>query len=246
MKKSISALYLLLPLAILFLGSCRMERVKGNQNIISREIVISDYEQISVSGDGIKVNYTQSDEAPYLKIECDQNIMDLLCIESNDDVLLIRPQNKKSTISPSRFTITTRSPKLRKIKMGGSVDFLVHDSLVCNKLYIDMAGKNSIRIDSLSADQLDCQSAGNGRLELKGTARQIKFNSVGKNTFGTFDLRTDNFHSKTMGKTDVEITVLKRITTKNLGKIYVAFKTEGNKISRNFNSIGSANYTTLP
>lgn len=246
MKKSNSILYILLSLAVLLLGSCHVERVKGNGNIVSREIAVSDYQQILVLGNGIEANYTQSDEGPYLKIECDQNILDLLRIESNDQVLLIRPQNKNMTISPSRFTITARSSKLRKIKMGGSVDFVVHDSLLCGKLYIDMAGKNSIRIDSLSAEQLDCQSAGEGLVKLKGTATHTKFHSIGKNTFGALDLRTDHFDARTIGKTDMEITVLKRITTKNVGKMKVAFQTEGHAISRNFNSIGSAFYNTLP
>lgn len=246
MKKSIAALCLLLSLTVLLLGSCRMERVKGNGNIVSREIAVSDYQQIVVLGNGITANYTQSDAGPYLKIECDENILDLLRIESQDSVLLIRPQNKNVAISPSQFTITARSSKLRKIKMGGSVDFLVHDSLLCSKLYIDMAGKNSIRIDSLSADQLDCQSAGEGLLKLKGTATHTTFKAVGKHTFGALDLRTDNFNTRTIGKTDMKITVLKKITTKNVGKMKVDFQTEGHTISRNFNSIGSAWYNTLP
>lgn len=246
MKKSILSICLFLSLTVLLLGCGRKETVRGNGNIVKKEIAISDYQDILLGGNGVKVNYTQSDDGPYLQIECDQNILNLLHIESKENVLRIRPQNKDFTLVPSRFTITTRSSKLRNIKMGGSTDFLVHDSLVCDRLNIDMVGKSNIRIDSLAVEQLDCNSAGNGNFELKGTATKTKFKSVGKNTFGTIDLRTDNFDAQTMGKTDVEITVLKRIAIKNLGKLYVTYQTEGNKISRNFNSLGSATYHTLP
>lgn len=246
MKKSILSISLLLSVILLFLASCQKYTVKGDGNIVSRIIPVSDYQKILLGGQGVKVNYTQSDEGPYLKIEGDRNILDLLCIESNNQSLMIRPNNKHMLISPSRLTITTRSSELKRIEMTGAIKFEAFDSLVCSQLTIDIAGKNTIRIDSLAVTHiLDCRSVGDGKLELKGRAEETNFRSAGKNTFGTLDFRTNRFHSETLGNTDLEMTVLKDISTHNVGKIYVAYKTGPEKISQHFNWIGGGSYNLI-
>ena len=49
------------------------EKVEGNGNIITKEISISDYNEISTVG-VMEFVYEQSDAAPYLKIMIDENL----------------------------------------------------------------------------------------------------------------------------------------------------------------------------
>ena len=89
MKKTYSFLLAFTLMAGL-LCSCHLNRISGNGNVISKEIQIEDYDEIEIRGENIDLQYTQSDSTPYLKIETDQNIMELLEIKSDNKELQIQ------------------------------------------------------------------------------------------------------------------------------------------------------------
>lgn len=76
MKKSYSFILVFILMAGL-LCSCHINKVSGDGNVVSKEIPIKDYDEIQIEGENIDFKYMQSDDAPYLKVETDQNIMDL-------------------------------------------------------------------------------------------------------------------------------------------------------------------------
>ena len=80
MKKSYSFILVFILMAGL-LCSCHINKVSGDGNVVSKEIPIKDYDEIQIEGENIDFKYMQSDDAPYLKVETDQNIMDLLDIK---------------------------------------------------------------------------------------------------------------------------------------------------------------------
>lgn len=79
MKQSYSLILISTLMAGLFC-SCHINKISGDGNVVSKEIQIEDYDEIQIEGENIDLKYTQSDDAPYLKIETDQNIHDLLKI----------------------------------------------------------------------------------------------------------------------------------------------------------------------
>lgn len=77
MKKSYSFIFVFTLMAGL-LCSCHINKVSGDGNVVSKEIPIEDYDEIQIEGENIDLKYMQSGDAPYLKVETDQNIMDML------------------------------------------------------------------------------------------------------------------------------------------------------------------------
>lgn len=67
-------------------------KVSGDGNVVSKEIPIKDYDEIQIEGENVDFKYMQSDDVPYLKVETDQNIMDLLDINTDSKVLVVRPK----------------------------------------------------------------------------------------------------------------------------------------------------------
>lgn len=67
------------------------EKVEGNGNIITKEISISDYNEISTVG-VMEFVYEQSDAAPYLKIMIDENLFPLLKAQVDGKELIIGPE----------------------------------------------------------------------------------------------------------------------------------------------------------
>ena len=87
MKKSYSFILVLILMAGL-LCSCHINKVSGDGNVVSKEIPIKDYDEIQIEGENVDFKYMQSDDVPYLKVETDQNIMDLLDINTDSKVLV--------------------------------------------------------------------------------------------------------------------------------------------------------------
>ena len=108
MKKSYSFILVLILIAGL-LCSCHINKVSGDGNVVSKEIPIKDYDEIQIEGENVDFKYMQSDDVPYLKVETDQNIMDLLDINTDSKVLVVRPKNRHTGINPTRFIVITNS-----------------------------------------------------------------------------------------------------------------------------------------
>ena len=115
MKKSYSFILVLILIAGL-LCSCHINKVSGDGNVVSKEIPIKDYDEIQIEGENVDFKYMQSDDVPYLKVETDQNIMDLLDINTDSKVLVVRPKNRHTGINPTRFIVITNSTALKEFK----------------------------------------------------------------------------------------------------------------------------------
>ena len=68
--------------------------IKGDGNIITKEISISDYDEISYVGK-VNIKYEQSNASPFFKITIDENILPHLDIKIKGKTLIIQPKNEK-------------------------------------------------------------------------------------------------------------------------------------------------------
>ena len=96
----------------------------------------------------------QSDDVPYLKVETDQNIMDLLDINTDSKVLVVRPKNRHTGINPTRFIVITNSTALKEFKMAGGGNCDLGKGLNGKKLEIRFAGGGTIKADSIAITRL--------------------------------------------------------------------------------------------
>lgn len=223
MKKS----YLFILAFTLMAGllcSCHINRVRGNGTIVSQEVTIGDYNELHVDGENIDLTYVQSDDAPYLKVETDQNIMDILEMEVDGKELVIRPKNKYTGINPTRFIITTNSTALREFKMAGGGNCNLGQGITGDRLDIKMAGGGTIKADSITVDRLKCEIAGSGVISLSGTTKNTDIKSAGSCKIKAFDLQTNKLNCKSAGSCNIEITVNEAISAKIAGSGTIRYK----------------------
>lgn len=172
MKKSYSFILVLILMAGL-LCSCHINKVSGDGNVVSKEIPIKDYDEIQIEGENVDFKYMQSDDVPYLKVETDQNIMDLLDINTDSKVLVVRPKNRHTGINPTRFIVITNSTALKEFKMAGGGNCDLGKGLNGKKLEIRFAGGGTIKADSIAITRLDCEIAGSGTVSLSGKTEKM-------------------------------------------------------------------------
>ena len=242
MKRSKSAFVLFMVLiAGSLLTSCHFRTIGGDGNVVTKEIAVSDYQELLVEGGNIELVYTQSNAAPFLQIETDQNILDLLETEVSGDELSIRPKDHQTSINPTCFKIKTNSKQLKDLKIGGQGEGVISGTLTSDELDLSFAGSGILTADSLIVNNLECDIAGSGKLVLGGKAENTKIKAAGSCEVRAFGLTTEKLDCKAAGSNDIEITVNQEINSKMAGSGNLKYK--GNPAQVHNNSVGSVSVT---
>ncbi|NDV78923.1 head GIN domain-containing protein [Dysgonomonas sp. 511] len=182
---------------VLATQSCNIQRVKGNGTIVEKEVAISDFDKMSFSG-GATIYYEQKkDEAPYLKIEIDENLFPLLEIESKGNSLSIG--SGKESINPTKYNIYTNSKDLSEMKGSGSVKLFIKGALETEKLAIKISGSGDVKIDSISARSLESRASGSSHIIVAGRVNSFGSTISGSGKTDAYDLLADTVKCKVSG-----------------------------------------------
>lgn len=224
MRQRILLLSIILLPSILCSCLFKTNSTKGDGNVISKEIAIKDYNQLDIEVNDMVLVYKQSTEVPYLKIETDRNIMDLLTIEQEEEEITIKVSPKHTQIAPTHLTITTNSTKLKELTIAGNGSCNLGKGITGEELEIILAGKCTVQADSITVNQLDCAIAGNGELQLTGIVNKTEIESAGNSQIKAFGLQTDVLECNIAGRSQIEITVNNLISAEIAGKADILYK----------------------
>ena len=131
--------------------------IKGDGNIITKEISISDYDEISYVGK-VNIEYEQSNASPFFKITIDENILPHLDIKIKGKTLIIQPKDEKKyfngnsyglNLQPTVCEIKTSSRELKEISAVGGGEFIAKSPLKADKLDISCLLYTSDAADEL-------------------------------------------------------------------------------------------------
>ena len=228
--------------------SCKpYEVIKGNGEIITESIDISDYNEVNISGSSVIINYIVSDSFPALMVTVDRNIYDIYTIETNGNELIIRPQKEYrfAQIRPTEFFITTNSRMLDKVSLSGSVNFNLNsifkgeslhfnfagdgninlnDSIYADKLSVNIAGKAEFNSQYTNVGEFNSNTAGMGTINIKGNAGNASYKIAGAGTVSAFDFVTEELSCRIAGKGTADINVTKRLNVNVAGMGDVTYK----------------------
>lgn len=249
----------LIALCCLFFASCNnilSSGIKGNGNIISKEITISEFNKIVASG-AVDIIYEQdTTKIPYLKVEVDDNILEYILIETKNNELTI---STKKTINPTRFKVYTNSNNLENINLSGASDIELISDLKNESLKIQLSGssdlksKNRIEISNIEiktsgasdliikqliADKTTVSCTGSSDITIAGTTNYLTADANGSS-----DLKIDNFKAKNAninisGSSDASLYVTDSLNVKASGSSDVKYK--GKPLTKSISSTGSS------
>jgi hypothetical protein len=147
------------------------ETIKGNKNIITKTVSITDYDEVSAVG-SMQFEYEQSDREPYFEITIDENVFPYINVEVQGKKLIVGPKRNKDgwgnngyNLNPTVYKIKSNSRELQKISFAGSGHFLVNSQLRTSSFAIDMAGSGNIELtQTVTANNLQANMAGSGSI----------------------------------------------------------------------------------
>jgi hypothetical protein len=239
----------LAALCVLLAGCISGKIINGDGNLVTKTISISDYSDIEASGSSMKINYAQSEDAPFLEITTDGNIYEKYDFTVDKGrALKILPKKEFRNFHifrPTRFTVTTRSTRLHKVELSGNGDFITDSPLKtedlsfelagngnihlnkevnAGKVKVDMAGSATFQAVALTCESMDGDIAGSGTLNLAGSTRKADIDIAGSGDVHGFDFVTDELRCDIAGSGNIEIYVNKSIRANIAGSGKIRYK----------------------
>lgn len=203
------------------LQSCSFNTIRGNGTIIEKEIAIDDYSSIDFSG-GASIVYEQKiSEAPYFKIEIDENIYPLLIIETKNGKLSIR---NKDNINPTKYNIYTNSTTLNKLSASGSINAHLKNKLVTDEMNVHASGSVKVQADDLECNTFKSNISGSGDINLAGKANQVHCSISGSGKLKALPMITDSAYCKVSGSGNFEVYANKYLKVSISGSGSVRYK----------------------
>lgn len=163
------------------------KEVKASKNYVTKQIKVSDFDQIAVSG-SLDVSYTQQSGKPKVEIYTSDNIVDLLDIYVKNGKLNLGFK-KNVKVSYNKLEIRVTSEDLNAVNVAGSGDFKFTNGLKTDQLKMNVAGSGDITASNIQCSQeFTANVAGSGDIECK----QLKAADMDISVAGSGDLRIEN------------------------------------------------------
>lgn len=163
------------------------KEVKASKNYVTKQIKVSDFDQIAVSG-SLDVSYTQQSGKPKVEIYTSDNIVDLLDIYVKNGKLNLGFK-KNVKVSYNKLEIRVTSEDLNAVNVAGSGDFKFTNGLKTDQLKMNVAGSGDITANNIQCSQgFTANVAGSGDIECK----QLKAADMDISVAGSGDLKIEN------------------------------------------------------
>lgn len=163
------------------------KEVKASKNYVTKQIKVSDFDQIAVSG-SLDVSYTQQSGKPKVEIYTSDNIVDLLDIYVKNGKLNLGFK-KNVKVSYNKLEIRVTSEDLNAVNVAGSGDFKFTNGLKTDQLKMNVAGSGDITASNIQCSQeFTANVAGSGDIECK----QLKAADMDISVAGSGDMKIEN------------------------------------------------------
>ena len=199
--KQMSFLLLSVIFSLVGIGNLKAETIKGNGNIVTKEIDVRDFDEITLSMPAT-VNFTQSEQYS-CSITIDENLVQFISVKTVGDDLRIRqlpskdgkpilsfsfgekevtwPNYQYATLQFTKFEINISAPHLEDVKVNGSGTFVFSTEFSNVKLDADVNGSGQIIAEKgLRVDELDVELNGSGSVNFAQlTAEDVEVTASG-------------------------------------------------------------------
>ncbi|MDR0995185.1 MAG: DUF2807 domain-containing protein [Tannerella sp.] len=215
------------------------EKVKGNGDIITKTISVSDYQRIDL-GSGIEggntakisevfgkkkvqpqFHYTQASGKSTLEVTTDSNLFDRIKFEVVGGTLVIRSQDPDAQLYPTQLDVMGSSSALKGVNVIGVINFLAEKPVKAEGMDLEVSGVGNIVFSNLDCQSVSCNVSGVGSIELSGEAQSGKYDVSGVGHIHAYDFAVDNLTADVSGVGGIQCDASKTLkaSTSGVGNI---------------------------
>ena len=216
---------------------------RGNGNIISSEIPISQFEKIYIGGRAV-VNYHASLEYRAV-VTVDSNLEEYVNVYTENGVLNIRTKRGRN-LRFTNYTVDAYAPSLTGVSISGSARFEAVDKISSREFRLNISGHGKINgafeCDNFSSrisgsgeidSEIVCKNfsssvSGSGYIKLTGSAADMDITVSGSGNLMLSEFQTNNADLDISGSGLIHVWVLDRLNARVSGSGRVQYR--GNPI----------------
>ncbi len=139
--------------------------VKGSKNYVTKQIEVSNFVQLKVSGPG-HVIYTQREGDPTVEVYAPDNIIELLDIHVEGDMLFVGIK-KDVQVESAKLEFRVTSETLSNILLTGVGDLNLPNGLDTDVLSVTVGGAGSVAAKNVTCQSLNVLLCGTGNTDMK-------------------------------------------------------------------------------
>lgn len=207
-------------MAALLLVSCKGKTVQGDGNVVSHEIAVDIYNEIKVEGAIDVVYEAKPDEAAYLRVEADDNIIPLIDIKTKGRTLEIK---SKESINPSRFIVYTNSPSLKYIESKGASHINLRGSIAGTQLKVEMKGVGNFSAENLIYEKAEFKLQGANEMTIAGQCHKAKFELSGTGDIKAVNMAVDELECNLSGSGNMAVNAIEKMSIEIKGKGNISY-----------------------
>ena len=225
--KRIAIPFLLLTVCAAGVSAQERTTIEPSGNIITKDVSVKSFDAIEAQG-LYELILSQGDKES-VKIEADDNLMDLFSVTNDGSSLVINmPKLKDKNINfknkkddkKLRLKVYVTFKKLKSLDIG--VIGNVRSETMVKADAFNLESKNVGNVDlQLTTDKLTVKNKGVGNITLRGNAKDADVTNAGVGQFDGSDLVVQTMHINNSGVGSADVNVEKDITIKQsfLGKV---------------------------
>lgn len=191
-------------------------KIKGNGNMIVKNITTASYDEISVSG-FFDVELVAGEEGK-ITLNAEDNLVDYIKIEVENNTLKMSVE-KGVYIVPSRGSkvqITVPFQSLNAVSLNGSGDISTKNPITTNAFKSTLSGSGDIHLE-VNAKEINSEVTGSGDMSLKGKSDVLKCTVTGSGDLNTKDLESATVYAKVTGSGDCQVNCTENLEARVTG-----------------------------
>ena len=194
------------------------DRIEGSGNVITKDISVRSFDELDASG-VFNLQLSQGDKET-LRIEADDNLMDLFIIENEGSTLTIKMKKNSNFNSKKQLKVYITFKTLKSMNLGMVGGTSSDDKLKFTDLKLKNQSVGSVSLNmTLQTLNMENQSVGSVKLEGSAENAIVKNNSVGSINAGNFVVQKMDIENNGVGSATVNAEKELKYSDSFLGKV---------------------------
>jgi len=194
------------------------DRIEGSGNVITKDINVKSFDELNASG-VFNLLLSQGDKES-LKIEADDNLMDLFIIENDGSTLTIKMKKNSNFNSKKQLKVYVTFKTLKSMDLGMVGGTSSDEKLKFADLKLKNQSVGSVSLNmTLQTLNMENQSVGSVKLEGSAENAVVKNNSVGSINAGNFVVQKMDIENNGVGSATVNAEKELKYSDSFLGKV---------------------------
>ena len=210
---------------LILLSSCHYfegERVKGDGNVTTETLPITDFKGVDVGG-AIDLYLTQGDTYS-VKVVTDQNLHQYIEVKKDGSVLRVHPTRNTNLDATGKIKVYVTAPSFASIEASGACTVTSETKLTSQAgIDVDLTGASKAELD-LNAPNVGIEASGASGVSLKGETKNLSVNGSGSSSIKAFELLSETADVDISGASDADVYASVKLNGQSSGASTIRYK----------------------